>query len=238
MMTVQFRAAEVLAPDSGPEDPPILYPVSLTLEEPRIAVIGANGSGKSTLLRLINGLLLPSSGSVSVEGADTARQGSSVRRRVGFVFTDPLSQLVMPTGRDDVELSLRRSIRSPGPRRAAAEQVLERFGLLHLADRSIYDLSGGERQLMALAAVLATDPGVLVADEPSTLLDLRNTARLRRILAGLPQQVIFTTHDLDFAADAQRVLVVDNGRIVADGPPAESIAAYRQLAASADGVGR
>ena len=237
-MTVQFRAAEVRAPDAGPEDPPILYPVSLALTEPRIAVIGANGSGKSTLLRLINGLLLPSSGSVSVEGADTARQGSSVRRRVGFVFTDPLSQLVMPTGRDDVELSLRRSIRSPGPRRAAAEQVLERFGLLHLADRSIYDLSGGERQLMALAAVLATDPGVLVADEPSTLLDLRNTARLRRILAGLPQQVIFTTHDLDFAADAQRVLVVDNGRIVADGPPAESIAAYRQLAASADGVGR
>jgi len=237
-MTVQFRAAEVLAPDAGLEDPPILYPVSLALTEPRIAVIGANGSGKSTLLRLINGLLLPSSGSVSVEGADTARQGSSVRRRVGFVFTDPLSQLVMPTGRDDVELSLRRSIRSPGPRRAAAEQVLERFGLLHLADRSIYDLSGGERQLMALAAVLATDPGILVADEPSTLLDLRNTARLRRILAGLPQQVIFTTHDLDFAADAQRVLVVDNGRIVADGPPAESIAAYRQLAASADGVGR
>ncbi|MGW9403867.1 energy-coupling factor ABC transporter ATP-binding protein [Arthrobacter sp. NPDC055585] len=237
-MTVEFRAAGVRAPDAAPEDPPILHPVSLQLSEPRIAVIGGNGSGKSTLLRLINGLLLPSSGSVSVDGADTARQGSSVRRRVGFVFTDPLSQLVMPTGRDDVELSLRRSIRNPAARRAAAEQTLERFGLLHLADRSIYDLSGGERQLMALAAVLATDPGVLVADEPSTLLDLRNTARLRRILAGLPQQIIFTTHDLDFAGDAQRVLVVDNGRIVADGPPAQSIAAYRQLAASADGVSR
>ncbi len=234
-MAVHFRAAEVRPPEAEPGEPPILYPVSLTLTEQRIAVIGANGSGKSTLLRLINGLLLPSSGSVSVDGADTDRQGSSVRRRVGFVFTDPLSQLVMPTGRDDVELSLRRSIRNAAERRRTAENVLERFGLLHLADRSIYDLSGGERQLMALAAVLATDPGVLVADEPSTLLDLRNTARLRRILAGLPQQVIFTTHDLDFAADAQRVLVVDGGRVVADGPPAESIASYRQLAAEPAG---
>ncbi|MER1996455.1 MAG: ABC transporter ATP-binding protein [Arthrobacter sp.] len=230
-MTVLFQAAGVRAPDSDPADPPILHPVSLALTEARIAVIGANGSGKSTLLRLINGLLLPTTGTVSVEGADTARQGSAVRRRVGFVFTDPLSQLVMPTGRDDVELSLRRSIRNGSERRAAAERVLERFGLLHLADRSIYDLSGGERQLMALAAVLATEPAVLVADEPSTLLDLRNTVRLRGILAGLPQQVIFTTHDLDFAADAERVVVVEGGRIAADGPPAESIAAYRQLAA-------
>ncbi|MBF4995137.1 ABC transporter ATP-binding protein [Arthrobacter gandavensis] len=230
-MTVQFLAAEVRAPDAGPAEAPILHPLSLELGESRIAVIGANGSGKSTLLRLINGLLLPSAGSVSVDGADTARRGSLVRRRVGFVFTDPLSQLVMPTGRDDVELSLRRTVRSAAERRAAAERVLDRFGLLGLADRSIYDLSGGERQLMALAAVLATEPDILVADEPSTLLDLRNTARLRTILAGLSQQVIYTTHDLDFAADAQRVLVVDGGRIVQDGPPGESIAAYRRLAA-------
>lgn len=232
-MVVCFEeaAVEVQDAESGPQT--ILHPVSLALAEQRIAVIGANGSGKSTLLRLINGLLLPSSGSVSVDGADTVRSGSEVRGRVGFVFTDPLSQLVMPTGRNDVELSLRRSVRNARERRVAAEKVLDRFGLLQLADRSIYDLSGGERQLMALAAVLATDPAVLVADEPSTLLDLRNTARLRAILAALPQQVIFTTHDLEFAADAERVLVVDEGSVVFDGPVAEGIAAYRQLAARA-----
>ncbi|WP_423722186.1 energy-coupling factor ABC transporter ATP-binding protein [Arthrobacter caoxuetaonis] len=231
MMAIRFSAASVEAPDAGPGGRTILRPVSLELAERRIAVIGANGSGKSTLLRLINGLLLPSSGSVSVDGADTARQGALVRSRVGFVFTDPLSQLVMPTGRDDVELSLRRSVRNARERRSAAEQVLRRFGLLPLADRSIYDLSGGERQLMALAAVLATDPAVLVADEPSTLLDLRNTARLRSILAALPQQVIYTTHDLEFAADAERVLVVDDGGVVFDGPAEEAIAAYRLAAA-------
>lgn len=234
MPTVVFAAAGVLAPDAGTGPQavprPILHPVSLELTERRVAVIGANGSGKSTFLRLINGLLLPSSGTVSVDGVDTARNGSRVRRRVGFVFTDPLSQLVMPTGRDDVELSLRRSIRDPRARRASAEQRLGSLGLLELADRSIYDLSGGERQLMALASVLAVEPAVLVADEPSTLLDLRNTARLRQLLAALPQQVIYTTHDLDFAADADRVLVIDDGRIVCDAGPEEAISRYRSLA--------
>ncbi|MBD8043722.1 ABC transporter ATP-binding protein [Arthrobacter sp. Sa2BUA2] len=233
MPTVSFAAAGVLAEDGAAGTPAavrtILHPVTLELTERRVAVIGANGSGKSTFLRLINGLLLPSSGSVSVDGEDTARNGSRVRRRVGFVFTDPLSQLVMPTGRDDVELSLRRSVRDPQARRAAAEERLASLGLLELADRSIYDLSGGERQLMALATVLAVEPAVLVADEPSTLLDLRNTARLREKLAALPQQVIYTTHDLDFAADAERVLVIDDGRIVCDAGPEEAIARYRAL---------
>ena len=208
---------------------PILHPFSLELANARTAVIGANGSGKSTLLRLINGLIAPDGGSVTVDGLDTVRRGAAVRRKVGFVFTDPLSQLVMPTGRDDVELSLRASRRNRTERRQAAEAQLASLGLLELADRSIYDLSGGERQLMALASVLAVEPAVLVADEPSTLLDLRNTLRLREVFSGLPQQVIYTTHDLEFAADADRVLVMDNGRIVFDGAPHEAIAAYRSL---------
>lgn len=217
-------------PAAGSAPGPILHPVNLDLDESRIAVIGANGSGKSTLLKLLNGLLAPDTGTVTVDGLDTVRHGSRVRRRVGFVFTDPLSQLVMPTGRDDVELSLRASIRKRSERRAAAEDRLAAFGLLGLADRSIYDLSGGERQLMALASVLAVEPDVLIADEPSTLLDLRNTAALRRILSGLPQQIIYTTHDLDFAADAERILVVEDGRIVFDGAPGPALAAYRALA--------
>jgi biotin transport system ATP-binding protein len=238
MPMISLRDVSVLPDASGstpgtPRPAPILHRISIDLAEPRIAVIGANGSGKSTLLKLINGLLLPDTGTVTVDGLDTAQHGSRIRRRVGFVFTDPLSQLVMPTGRDDVELSLRAGIRRREERRTAAEEQLSAMGLLELADRSIYDLSGGERQLMALTSVLAVDPAVLVADEPSTLLDLRNTARLRRVFAQLPQQVIYTTHDLDFAADAQRVLVVDGGRIVCDGGPAEAIDSYRTLALGA-----
>ena len=151
------------------------------------------------------------------------------RRAVGFVFTDPLSQLVMPTGREDVELSLRLSVRNGTERRASAEAALDRLGLLHLADQSIYELSGGERQLMALAAVLAVDPAVLVLDEPSTLLDLRNRELLRRTLARLDQQIIMSTHDLDLALDMDRVLVMENGQIVFDGGAVPAVDHYRSL---------
>ena len=206
----------------------LLGPLDLVLREPRITVIGANGSGKSTLLRLLNGLVLPSTGSVLVDGLDTARDGGDVRRRVAFAFTDPISQLVMPTGREDVELSLRRLHRSRSDRRRAAEVVLDRFGLSLLADRSVYELSGGERHLMALAVVLATEPRLLVLDEPTTLLDLRNTVALRRLIATLPQSVVIATHDLDLALDAVRTLVIEAGAVVFDGPPGEAVEQYRE----------
>jgi biotin transport system ATP-binding protein len=218
-----------VAVDNRPEPKTLLADASLDLTERRIGVIGANGSGKSTLLRLLNGLVQPTSGTVTVDGADTVRAVRSVRRQVGFVFTDPLSQLVMPTGREDVELSLRRSVRNGKERRRLAEAALDRFGLLGLADQSIYELSGGERQLMALAAVLAVDPSVLVLDEPSTLLDLRNRELLRRTLSGLEQQIIMSTHDLELALEMDRVLVVEDGRIVFDGAPAAAVDMYRAL---------
>lgn len=224
---IQFDGAAVQAEHPAPRE--ILAPLHLSLVEDRISIIGANGSGKSTLLKLINSLVLPTSGRVRVDGLDTVRRGSAVRRSVGFMFTDPLSQLVMPTGREDVELSLRRRYRNREERRAAAGKVLDRFGLGHLADQSVYDLSGGERQLLALATVLACDPKVLVADEPTTLLDLRNEERVRRLFRSLDQQVIFTTHSLDFALEAGRTLVVDSGRVVFDGAPADAVAAYRDL---------
>lgn len=232
MAGIELRGVVVDVPvDDGPAPRRLLGPVDLTLTERRITVIGANGSGKSTLLRLLNGLVLPSTGTVTVAGSDTRAEGAAVRRLVAFAFTDPLSQLVMPTGREDVELSLRRSHRDRPARRRAADVVLERFGLLELADQSIYDLSGGERQLMALAAVLATEPAVLVLDEPSTLLDLRNTHLLRRTVRELEQSVIMATHDLELALEADRTLVVDRGLVVFDGAPTEAVAHYRSLSA-------
>nr|WP_237740672.1 ABC transporter ATP-binding protein [Arthrobacter crystallopoietes] len=214
---------------------PILTVPDLALSEDRISVIGANGSGKSTLLKLINGLALPDTGTVDVDGLDTTAQGAAVRRRVAFVFTDPLSQLVMPTPLEDVELSLRRQYRNRTERRSAALDLLRDFGLEPLAGQSIYQLSGGERQLAALASVLAVNPSVLVLDEPSTLLDLRNTMLLRRRLASLPQQLITATHDLDLAQDSVRTLVVDNGQVVYDGEPAAAVSFYRELAAHVAG---
>jgi len=207
----------------------LLVPTTLELAERRIAVIGANGSGKSTFLRLLNGLTLPTTGQVRVDGLDTDRQGRDVRRLVGFVFTDPLAQLVLATPADDVELSLRPLVRDRAERRAEALRLLAERGLAHVAEQSVYDLSGGERQLVALTSVLAARPTVVVADEPTTLLDLRNRDLVRAALAALDQQVILATHDLELAAEADRVLVVDAGRVVADGDPAEAIASYVRL---------
>lgn len=225
---ISLRDVSVVVPGVRREDPErvLLDRLSLELTEPRIAVVGANGSGKSTLLRLLNGLRLPTSGTVLVDGHDTATEARQVRSSVGFVFTDPLAQLLMSTPIEDVELSLRARIRNRAERTRHAEELLARRGLAHVAHQSIYDLSGGERQLVALTSVLAVDPTIVVADEPTTLLDLRNKLMLRRVLAELEQQVIYSTHDLDIAAEADRVIVIEHGRVIADGDPGLAIGRY------------
>lgn len=209
----------------------LLGPVTCRLSERRVAVIGANGSGKSTLARLVNGLVLPSSGTVTVDGLDTARDGRAVRGRVGFVFTDPDAQLVMPTAVEDIALSLRRLGLPAAERAARAHEILARFGLAGRGDVPVHALSGGQKQLLALAGVLATEPSVLVCDEPTTLLDLRWRRVVDELLAGLVQQVLQVTHDLDAAARADRVLVVDAGAVVFDGDPRTAVDAYRALMA-------
>lgn len=229
---IELRDVRVVVPGLRQDEAErvLLDEVTLDLAEARIAVIGANGSGKSTLLRLLNGLREPTSGTVRVDGLDPAdaRSAQAVRRRVGFIFTDPLAQLLMPTPIEDIELSLRGTIKKREERTRRAQELLDERGIGHVANQSIYDLSGGERQLVALTSVLAVEPRIIVADEPTTLLDLRNKLMLRRVMDGLEQQVIFSTHDLEVAAGAQRVIVVDGGRIVADGEPGEAIEFYRR----------
>jgi biotin transport system ATP-binding protein len=225
---VELRDVTVRLPTSE-GDVLVLDRTSLTLTEQRIALVGGNGSGKSTLARLVNGLVTATTGQVLVDGLDVAEEGAAVRRKVGFCFTDPAAQLVMPTVVEDVALSLRRQVRDKDERRAAAVRVLEQYGLADLADRSVHSLSGGQRQLLALAGVLATRPDVLVADEPTTLLDLRNTRDVAARLAALTQDVVLVTHDLDLVAAYDRVLVVDDGRVVVDDVPAVAVPAYRAL---------
>lgn len=224
---IELDAAAVALPeDEGGRV--LLSPTSLALSEPRIAIIGGNGSGKSTLARLLNGLVTPTSGRVVVDGLDVARKGKDVRRRVGFCFTDPAAQLVMPTCAEDVELSLRRLVRSSSMRRTRALEVLARFGLEGLATQSVHTLSGGQRQLLALAGVLAAEPSIVVADEPTTLLDLANTRLVADALFGLSQQLILVTHDLDLAARCDRALVIADAAVTFDGPAPEAVAHYTQ----------
>lgn len=223
---IRFDDVTVRVP--GPDgEITLLDRVSADLGEQRIAVIGGNGGGKSTLVRLINGLVGPSAGRVLVDGVDVTRDAAAVRRAVGFVFTNPTSQLVMPTVAEDVALSLRRTIKDRRHRTARALEILAEFGLDHRAETSVHALSGGQQQLLALAGVLACEPSVVVADEPTTLLDLRNSRLVADRLFALDQQLVLVTHDLELAARCDRALVVESGRIGFDGPAAAAVEHYR-----------
>ncbi len=225
---IELRDATVVV--DSPDGPvTLLHPTSLELGEHRIGIIGANGSGKSTLARLLNGLALPAAGQVLVDGLDADRDGREVRRRVGFVFTHPDAQLVMPTPLEDVTLSLRRTVPDKAERRRRAREVLDGIGLGEKADVPVHSLSGGQKQLLALAGVLATDPEVVVADEPTTLLDLRNTRIVGDRLFGLRQQLVLVTHDLDLARRCDRILVVEAARVVFDGSADAAVDHYVAL---------
>jgi biotin transport system ATP-binding protein len=207
----------------------VLADIDLELTERRIGIVGANGSGKSTLARLINGLVEPTSGRVTVDGLDVSRFGKQVRQLVGFVFTDPDTQIVMPTVREDVAFTLRRTSLPKAAAAARVQAIIERFGLGDHADHPAHLLSGGQKQLLALASVMVGDPAILVADEPTTLLDARNAAMISARLATLDEQVIVVTHQLELVDDFDRVLVIDRGRVVADDVPQEALGRYRAL---------
>lgn len=209
----------------------VLRDVSVRLSEQRIGIIGANGSGKSTFVRLLNGLVLPTAGAVRVDGLDSRRDGRQLRRKVGFCFTDPDAQIVMPTVAEDVGFGLRRRGLTKAEIAERVRATLETYGLADHADHPAHLLSGGQKQLLALSSVLVTEPDVLVLDEPTTLLDLRNAAAVQRVVRELPQQVVLVTHHLDLLEGFERVLVFDDSRIVYDGRPDEAAEYYRELMA-------
>jgi len=209
----------------------VLTDVSVRLTEQRIGIIGANGSGKSTFVRLINGLVNPERGSVRVDGLDTKKHGREVRKRVGFCFTDPDAQIVMPTVKEDIAFGLRRRGLSKDEIARRVSGVLTTYGLDGHADHPAHLLSGGQKQLLALTSVLVTEPATLVLDEPTTLLDLRNAAKVADVVRQLNQQVLLVTHHLDLLEGFERVLVFDDTRVVYDGAPADAIDYYQRLMA-------
>ena len=215
----------------------VLDGVSVTWTQRRLGVIGANGSGKSTLLRLLNALATPTAGLVTLtlldgRRIDPARHPGQARAVVGFVFTDPAAQVVMPTPAEDVALSLRRLRLTRSERDAQVAAVLASVGLSERADTSAYALSSGQKQLLALAAVLAVEPGLVVLDEPTTLLDLRNAMAVEQRICALDQHVVLASHDLGLVRRVcDRGLVMHEGRVVADAGPAEASEAYRRLVA-------
>ncbi len=221
-MLIEFDQAIVSTPQTT-----VLRGVSVALAGRRVGIVGPNGAGKSTLARLVNGLVLPTSGSVRVGGLDTRHELKAVRRQVGFVFQNPENQIVFPIVREDLAFGLKHLEPERAQREARIEAALADLGVAHLADRTSHTLSGGERQLVALAAVLVMRPGLVMFDEPTTQLDLRNRNRVRDAIPAMPQDAIVVSHDLALLEDFERVLVIQDGAIAADDQPAAALRWYR-----------
>lgn len=201
----------------------ILREIDLRITERRVGVIGRNGSGKSTFARLFNGIETPSRGKVTFDGVETPKE---LRRHIGFVFQNPDNQIVYPLVSEDLEFGLKNLKLSKDEARQRIDEVLARFDLAHLRDRLTHQLSGGEKQMIALAGVLVMQPRMIVFDEPTTLLDLWNKRMLMKALHELEQSIVVVSHDLDLLEGFDRVLHFENGTIVGDGSPAQVIPSY------------
>lgn len=226
-MDIQFQNAGVTF-----EGRTALAPLDLSLSERRIGVIGLNGSGKTTFARLINGLTKPSTGRVIVNGLDTIKDADAVLKQVGFVFQNPQNQIILPIIRDDIAFGLKNRGVGKIAVDAAVAATLQRFGIAHLSDRRAHELSGGELQLAALAALSITGPNILILDEPTNQLDLKNRAVVERTILDLEQDVLVITHDLPLLETFDRVLLFHQAKLVLDGEPEEVIARYREIALS------
>ncbi|CAB4633495.1 unannotated protein [freshwater metagenome] len=201
--------------------------VSVKLDQKRIGVIGLNGSGKSTFARLLNGLVKPTSGSVFVGGVNPAEDAKAARAQTGFIFSNPDVQIIMPTVLEDVAFSLRGSGLKKAEIDAKSRAILSRFEIEHLADQAAHSLSSGQKQLLAICAILVTEPKLIVADEPTALLDLVNSRRIARaLLSDLPQQIVLVTHDLELAAGCDILVRFAGAKIVQIGEPSTVISSY------------
>lgn len=223
-LEIRFNAAGVAF-----EGRQALRPLSVTLTERRIGVIGLNGSGKTTFARLINGLNKPSEGTVSVNGLDTVTDAKAVLQTVGFIFQNPQNQIILPIVRDDVAFGLKQLGLGRAEIENRVKAVLARLGISHLEERRAHELSGGELQLAALAALLVTEPQILILDEPTNQLDLKNRAIVEKTMAALSQALVVITHDLPLVAGFDRVLVFHEGALVADAAPEEAVARYLEV---------
>lgn len=201
-----------------PGHDPVLGGADLSLAPgERLFLTGPNGAGKSTLLKIVVGLLRPESGEVIAFGRTRAAEADfhEVRRRAGLVFQDADDQLFCPTVAEDVAFGPLNLGKSRAEALAIVDRVLDQLGVGRLKHRVTHRLSGGEKRLVTLAAVLAMEPDALLLDEPSNALDVENWERLAGILAGLPQALLVVSHDEDLRRRlASRSLRLTDGRLL------------------------
>ena len=194
-----------------------------------VAVVGMNGSGKSTFAKCLNGLLVPSNGSVTVDGFDTSDDEHiwDVRSRVGMVFQNPDNQIVSSIVEDDVAFGPENLGVDPAEIRQRVDDALKRVGMYDVRDKGAHMLSGGQKQRIAIAGAVAMRPECIVFDEPTAMLDPSGRAMVMQIIRDLNSEgitCVLITHFMEEAAQADRVIVLKDGRIAADRTPDELFA--------------
>ncbi len=208
------------------KSPKVLDSVSLDIEEGTfVAVLGHNGSGKSTLAKHMNAVLLPTGGTVYVDGIDTADDDRwlDVRRTVGMVFQNPDNQIVANVVEEDVAFAPENLGVPPEEIRQRVDEALRIVGMSNYVQHAPHLLSGGQKQRVAIAGVIAMQPRCIVLDEPTAMLDPIGRQEVMETILRLNRErgttVVLITHHMDEAAQADRLVVMDHGKIVADGPP-------------------
>ena len=210
--------------------------LNLTIESGSfVAILGTNGCGKSTLAKHFNSILLPSGGKVYVNGIDTSdlTRIMAVRRCVGMVFQNPDNQIVANVVEEDVAFGPENlGVAAPEIRRRV-DKALKQVGMYEYREHAPHLLSGGQKQRIAIAGVIALEPKCIVLDEPTAMLDPRGRADVMQTVEKLNREkgitVVLITHHMDEAAQAQRVIVLDKGKVAADGTPKQVFAQVEML---------
>ncbi len=206
---------------SYPDTSNVLENVSLkVMPGERVGLIGPNGAGKTTLFLEICGVLEPSAGQIVVLGKPVKNR--DFRPEVGLVFQNPDDQLFCPSVRDDVAFGLHNMALPKDEVESRVTEALSIVGCLELADRPVHHLSEGEKRMVSIADVLAMWPRLVLYDEPSANLDIRSRRRLIRLLQASTETMLIASHDLELILEVcTRVVLIDNGHIIADGNSCE-----------------
>lgn len=239
MSLIEFKNVTFAYPKSGqaktsasaqastsPNNQAALQNINLNIEAGEfVCILGANGSGKSTLAQHINALLLPSEGEVYIDGMNTQEKPHlrKIRQKAGMVFQNPENQAVASVVEDDVAFGPENLGLEP---QVIRERVADALETVHMSDKAkseIFDLSGGEKQRVAIAGILAMKPDILIMDEPNAMLDERGKRGIMRVAHELHDKgitIVMITHNMDDATAADRVIVLSKGKIVFQGSPA------------------
>ncbi len=241
-MSIVIEHLNYVYMQGGPYETKALNDVSLTINDGEfIGLIGHTGSGKSTLVQHLNGLIMPSSGRVLVDGLDLADKNTdrrAIRRRVGLVFQYPEYQLFEETVAKDIAFGPKNLGLDEAEIDRRVRTAMRRVALDYdkIAERSVFELSGGQMRRVAIAGVLAMEPQTLVLDEPCAGLDPRGREEILGLISDLHREsgttIVMVSHSMDdVAALAERVIVMNHGSVVMDGTPREVFAKGEELRA-------